>query len=145
MAMALRVPEGAVNEVKPVDEDDVSKFVHRRDRLHNGRQIMSPQPKWSAKNMGKKPSESRPQEEALPLESVGEYIEISTVAVPAEPRLTCPASLEETNARISSAKVTKNEDGRTAIAINDEDLLPSREWTVNAEKDTGCCDFSQVL
>lgn len=52
------------------------------------------------------------------MESVGEYIEISTVAVLAE-RLTCPASLEETNAKISSAKVTKNEDGRTAIAIND--------------------------
>lgn len=55
---------------------------------------------------------------ALPLESVGEYIEISTVAVPAK-RLTRLASLKESKARIRSTKVTKNEGGRTAISIKD--------------------------
>lgn len=36
MVMALRMPEGAVNEVEPVVVDDVSKFIHGHDRLHKG-------------------------------------------------------------------------------------------------------------
>lgn len=118
MVMVLRVPEGAANEVEPIKVSDVSKFVHGQSRLHKERWAMPPQPGWSVEGRGEKPIEIRPCEEALPLKSVGEYVEISTVAVPAE-RLTCPASLEETKARIRSAKVTKSEGGRTAISIND--------------------------
>jgi len=75
--------------------------------------------RWSVEGRRENLIECRACEGALPLESIGEYIEISTVSLLAG-RPTRPASLEETKARIRSAKVSKNERGRTAISIDDE-------------------------
>lgn len=75
--------------------------------------------RWSVEGRRDNLIECRACKWALPLESIGEYFEISTVSLLAG-RPARPASLEEINARIRSAKVTKNEGGRTAISINDE-------------------------